>query len=59
MTVNVPDAFKPLAERMRPRTIAQILGQAHLTGAHRLQSCDSRRLAHRFPQKSDAYAALI
>ena len=25
------DSFKPLAERMRPRTISQIVGQAHLT----------------------------
>jgi putative ATPase len=27
----MPDSFKPLAERMRPRTISQIVGQAHLT----------------------------
>jgi putative ATPase len=27
----MPNAFKPLAERMRPRTISQIVGQPHLT----------------------------
>ena len=27
----MPNSFKPLAERMRPRTISQIVGQGHLT----------------------------
>jgi putative ATPase len=46
----LPDKFSPLAERMRPKTLADVVGQAHLTG-------DGKPLAIFF--KTGAFPSLI
>ena len=47
MTTSIPNAFEPLAARMRPQNIEEFVGQKHLLGKGKpLQQVIERKLVH-------------